>query len=87
MAISQRASTTPVSWGQGDFGLLSVSCAGRTFCVAIDDAGYAVSFNGTSWSPPVPIGPGLDNQDMVTCSAPGFCVATGNGGEVTIGRG
>jgi hypothetical protein len=87
MAVSQKASTTPVSWGQGDFGLLSVSCASRTFCVAIDDAGYAVSFNGTSWSPPVSIGPGLENQDMVACAAPELCVATSNGGEVTIGRG
>jgi hypothetical protein len=87
MAISQRPSTTPVSWGEGDFGLLSVSCASRTFCVAIDDAGYAVSFDGTSWSSPISIGPGLDNRDMIACSAPRFCVVTSNEGRVIIGRG
>ncbi len=87
MTLSQRASTTPVSWGQGDFGMLSMSCASRTLCVAIDDAGYAVSFDGTSWSTPVRFGPGLNNRDTVTCTAPRFCVITSNGGQAIIGRG
>jgi hypothetical protein len=85
MQISQRAgSTTGASWGQGDFGLLSASCASRTFCVAIDDSGYAVSFDGTSWSSPAPFGPGFDNNDIVSCAAPRFCVATTDEGLVTM---
>jgi hypothetical protein len=55
--------------------------------VAIDDAGYAVSFDGTSWSSPASYGPGLNNEDVVSCAAPRFCVATSNEGQVIIGRG
>jgi hypothetical protein len=87
MHLSQKASTTPVSWGQGDFGLLSVSCASRTFCAAIDDAGYMVIFDGRSWSTPVSFGPGLENGDMVTCTSPRFCLVASTAGNAIIGRG
>jgi hypothetical protein len=86
MHISQGAGSTPVSWSQGDFGLLSVSCASRNFCVAVDDAGYALSFDGTSWSSPVSIGRGLDNLETVTCAPPRLCVVNINEGQVVIER-
>jgi hypothetical protein len=84
-SITGQASTTPVSWGQGDPGLVSVSCAIRTFCVAIDYFGYAVTFNGKTWSSPALIGPAQE-EDRITCAVPRFCVVTFNG-QVTIGRG
>jgi hypothetical protein len=87
MQISQPAGEeTPVSWSQGDFGVLGVSCASRTDCVAVDDAGYAVSFNGKTWSSPTRIGHGSDNLETVSCGAPDVCVAVVDQGLVTIQR-
>ena len=56
----------------------SVSCPAATFCMAADQYGNdALTFNGTSWSAPVPIGaPGMsDELNAVTCSSPTWCVA------------
>ena len=62
--------------------LLGVSCPTANFCVAVDDGGHAVVYNGTSWSAPVVI----DQQQLnaVSCSSPQFCVAVDQkGGTVT----
>ena len=49
-------SATP-SWtlstiDSGDGGLTGVSCGSSTFCMAVDHFGYALNYNGSSWSSP-----------------------------------
>ncbi|MHB2023689.1 MAG: hypothetical protein ACYCO3_10215, partial [Mycobacteriales bacterium] len=57
----------------------SISCASNTFCMAVDSSGQALSFNGSSWSSPVPVtsasgtsGPALTS---VSCPTTSMCVA------------
>jgi hypothetical protein len=58
--------------------IASVSCPSATFCVAVDDVGDALTYNGTSWSAPTKIhGPG-DNGQSVSCTSPTFCAEVGN---------
>jgi hypothetical protein len=94
---SQQASETArasVVWGQPDKidntqdSPTSVSCASGPFCVAVDQEGNAVLFNGTSWSTPESIDPPgyyridghwkIDAGRMVSvsCASPTFCVAS-----------
>lgn len=54
--------------------LTSVSCASSSFCVAVDEAGKAISYNGSSWSAPVTIDGG-HNLGSVSCPSSSFCVA------------
>jgi hypothetical protein len=55
--------------------LVSVSCPKSDFCVATDQAGDALTYDGTSWSPPAPIGPNGVEATQVSCVAAGFCAA------------
>ncbi len=62
--------------------LRAVSCTSASFCVATDDQGKALSYNGSSWSSP-------DNIDgsalltSVSClSGPTFCQAVDDEGNV-----
>jgi hypothetical protein len=59
-----------------------VSCPSATFCVAIDgsdaDGSDALTYNGTSWSAPVHIGPAVDG---VSCPSATFCVAVDKNGD------
>jgi hypothetical protein len=60
-------------------GLGSVSCTSETFCVATDDLGNAVTFNGTTWSTTVATAAG--RQSSISCVSTTFCVvvdASGN---------
>src|SRR5664280_410244 len=61
--------------------LTSVSCATPTFCVAVDWAGNALAYNGTSWSSPVQVDPnprfGQDILTSVSCPTSTFCRAVG----------
>lgn len=85
MALGQPAGeTSPVSWGQADYGVLGLACGSPTLCVAVDDAGYAVTFNGKTWSRPTAVDTGGDNLETVTC-APSVCMALDDFG-VVIGR-
>ncbi len=68
-------------WGAGpvvnDAGFSDVSCATRTWCVAVDVRGRSVGYDGGSWGSPVPI-TGVPTEPMpaVSCPVAGFCVAT-----------
>jgi hypothetical protein len=44
--------SAPVEIDVADHNVLYVSCVSATFCMAVDAAGYAMRFDGTSWSPP-----------------------------------
>lgn len=86
MKISQPAGeTSPVSWGQGDFGVLGLACASPKMCAEIDDAGYAVTFDGFHWSAPSHIAQPSDNLETVGCGL-GICVALVDDGLPTLYR-
>jgi hypothetical protein len=60
--------------------LTGVSCGTRTFCIAVDDAGEASSFNGVTWSAREPTG--LASLSAVSCVS-GFCIAVSDSGGAT----
>jgi hypothetical protein len=63
--------------------LQSVSCVSSRFCVAVDDAGNAYTYDGTSWSAARMIDPG-DELAAVSCGSASFCVAIGDSRSVTF---
>jgi hypothetical protein len=63
--------------GQGE-----LSCASRTFCVAVDQLGNAFTYNGSTWSGATALDPGfIVTADAVSCATTTFCVATDAGGH------
>ncbi|HEV2888553.1 MAG TPA: hypothetical protein VGX49_16705, partial [Jatrophihabitans sp.] len=54
--------------------LTGVSCTAASFCVAVDASGYALSYNGTTWTSPTQIDGGKTLTD-VSCTGSSFCVA------------
>lgn len=64
----------------GSFGLVSISCASETFCLAIDEHANAYKFNGTSWTTAGNIaGAEAGAQEFaVDCVSATFCIATDN---------
>ena len=50
-----------------------VSCASRTTCVAAG-AGDQMIYNGTSWTTPLLLDANLGNDQIVSCTAPRFCL-------------
>ena len=68
-------------------GLTSVSCATASFCVAVDNSGNALTWNGSSWSTPQTIdSKGILGGGLATVSCPttSFCQAfDGFGNAVT----
>ncbi len=70
--------------------LTHVSCASSSFCVAVDSAGNAFVYNGSSWSAPDAIAPGnracgpktcSQYLDSVSCPSSSFCVAVSTEGN------
>jgi len=62
--------------------LQSVSCPTASFCAAVDYNGNALTYNGSSWSSPDQIDPGLADLDeidgwlsSVSCPTASFCTA------------
>jgi hypothetical protein len=56
----------------------SVSCPSSLFCVAVDDEGDEVTYNGSSWSSPSGL---TEGENLgVSCPSTTFCVAVGSGG-------
>jgi len=64
---------------------LSVSCAGPTFCAAVDDQGRATTFNGTSWAAPTLLH--VPSMTTVDCPGVSFCLAGDINGSVFVLRG
>ena len=73
----------------------SISCASESFCVAVGSSnggpGFAVMYDGSSWSAPTEIASGYDDPgpSSVSCGSPTFCVAVGGnpGNEETYRNG
>ena len=57
----------------------SVSCATASFCVAVDTAGNALTYNGTHWTAPTSID-GTTQLNSVSCATTSFCVAVDSDG-------
>jgi hypothetical protein len=60
--------------------LQAVSCASTGFCMSVDNAGNAYTYNGSAWSAPTPIDTATAQIDggeftAVSCPASSFCVA------------
>ena len=68
--------TTPDAFEQ-------LSCPTTTFCVAVDNAGSAVIFDGHSWSSPAVIDPSA--LSSVSCASATFCMAVDSAGEAIVG--
>ncbi len=61
---------------------VQISCASATFCAAVDANGDAITFNGTSWSAPAAIDPGvLQPLSTVSCPTSTFCTAMDGFGQ------
>jgi hypothetical protein len=70
--------------------LADLSCPTVSFCVAIDDTGRALTFEGTRWSPPRAVLPddsadgiGVKGLYLVDCPSARFCLAVSPGGSAT----
>ena len=92
-ASTRRATTGTLTWGSptsvdpNGGGFNSVSCPSSSFCVAVDEAGNMVTFNGTSWSAPTSIDPGGGVMTSVSCSSASFCVAVDMDGNAVLFNG
>jgi hypothetical protein len=78
----------------GDRGVDSISCPSTGFCMAVDDNGHALSYNGQSWSSPVKVDPssnaswgGGNDLWSVSCPTSSFCIALDPGGADLIYQG
>jgi hypothetical protein len=60
--------------------LNAVSCPTVTFCVAVDDAGGAVVFDGAAWSSPALVS--ANPLLSVTCPTVNLCLAIDDQGQV-----
>jgi len=49
-----------------------LSCPTDSFCAAVDNAGNVLTFNGSAWSAPDPIG----DVGAISCPTSSFCIAT-----------
>jgi hypothetical protein len=58
--------------------LTSVGCSSETFCMAVDDAGSAMTWSGATWS--APTATGLSSLSGVSCAAT-ICMAVSNIGD------
>ncbi len=89
-ALASGVWSAPTNIGGGSVFLGSVSCPSATFCAAVGDpfasfTGYALTYNGTSWTAPTNLG-GIDGGSglgSVSCPSATFCVAVGGRGAVT----
>lgn len=64
----------------------AVSCPATTFCVALDQSGNALMYNGTQWSSPVDID-GSTALDSVSCPTTRFCMAVDTNGQAVAYNG
>ena len=64
----------------------SVSCPTPSFCAAVDEAGYALTWDGSTWSSPAAIDVANAvsgrNLDSVSCPTASFCMAMDQVGTV-----
>lgn len=80
--ISAGVEAQPFSSTAFPDGISQVSCppGQTTFCVAVDNSGYAMTYDGTTWSTPVSIDAGYLVE--VSCASTTLCVASDSSGGV-----
>jgi hypothetical protein len=61
----------------------AVSCVNATFCMAVDDGGNAIVFNGRAWSHAVSIDRG-QQFDGISCASSSFCAAVDSDGNAVL---
>lgn len=76
-AAAVAPGVTAVTVDPGAADLTAVSCPTSTFCAAVDASGNAVTYDGSAWSAPTPVG-GVSAFDAVSCSSATFCTAVGS---------
>ena len=64
---------------EADRTLVDASCASPTFCVAVDGAGNAYTYNGTTWSAGVKIDSAAV-PTSISCTSASFCMVVDDGG-------
>ena len=75
---SPASASSPWNWStidSGDGGLTAVSCVSGPFCMAVDELGYALSYNGTSWTLPSSFDGAGGGLTDVSCVSSTFCMA------------
>jgi hypothetical protein len=82
-ANAQGAWTATGTQIDGTVDLHSVSCASVAFCVAVDGQGNAITYNGSSWSPPVDVDGSVGFLYSVSCPNTTFCAAVGDSNVIT----
>ena len=60
------------SSGLPQLAVTGVSCPTTTFCAAVDSAGQAFFFSGSTWTPPTPV---TNYLSSVSCPSAGHCMA------------
>ena len=77
-----RSWSSPDSIDPKGGGLLSVSCASASFCVAVDYSGNVLAYHGSSWSSPDSIDVHGNWLVSVSCPTASFCAAVDDSGDV-----
>jgi hypothetical protein len=69
----------------GDTAINSISCTDMSFCLAVDERGNALRYDGTKWSAPLRIDKTtFPELTTVSCSSRSFCAAMdGDGNGLT----
>ena len=66
-------------------GLDSISCPSTTFCLAADEGGSVITWNGTTWSAPQPVIPSATEYPgigtFVSCPTAQFCMVMNGDGD------
>ncbi len=66
-------------------GLDSISCPSTTFCLAADQGGSVIVWNGTTWSAPEPVIPAATEYPelgtFVSCPSAQFCMIMNGDGD------
>jgi len=67
-----------------DFDITDVSCASSSFCLAVDNGGDVLDYNGSSWTSPESIGASGNAHPLadVSCVTSAFCAAVDTSGNL-----
>ena len=60
-----------------DVNLNAISCPTSSFCMTVDGAGNAISWNGSEWSNPIKLTEANSGLTTVSCASSSFCTAVG----------
>ena len=90
LTVAPASPPSTATWGAATYFptyLRAVSCASTSFCAAVDANGFAVTWDGSTWSTPVAVDPGVA-LNGVSCVSSSFCVAvSGSPGTASFWNG